>query len=69
MPERKKKGAQSLEQQLENTQERMDEALDRLKTGELPPEEEHRVKEKTKHRREMIQGLEGKLEDSTIDEP
>lgn len=69
MPERRKKGAQSLEQQLESTRERMDEALDRLKTGELPEEEERRVKEKTKHREEMIQGLEGKLRESTIEEP
>lgn len=63
MPERRKKGAQSLEQQLENTKERMDEAQDRLEMGDMPEEEQERTREKNKHREEMIAGLESELED------
>lgn len=69
MPKKRKKGYHSPEQQLENTRERMDEALDRLKTGELPEDQERRIEEKTEHREEMIHGLEGKLRDGSIEEP
>lgn len=74
MPEKKqtnkkKKGVQSLEQQLENTRERMDEARDRLEMSELPEEEQRRIKAKNKHREEMIAGLESELEDGYHEEP
>lgn len=69
MTERKrKKGAQSLKQQLKSTQERMDEAQDRLEMSNLPEEEQRNIKEKNKHRQEMIAGLESELEDG-YDEP
>ncbi|MDI9441370.1 MAG: hypothetical protein GX101_08170 [Firmicutes bacterium] len=69
MDKKRQKGAQTYKEQLENTRERMDEALDRLKTGELPEDQERRVIEKTKHREEMIRSLEDKLESSTTEEP
>lgn len=69
MEKKRQKGAQTYKEQLENTRERMDEALDRLKTGELPEDQERRVIEKTKHREEMIRSLEDKLESSTTEEP
>ncbi len=66
---KKKKGAQSLEQQLENTRERMDEAQDRLEASNLSEKEQRRIKEKNKHREEMIAGLESELEDGYNPEP
>ena len=69
MDKKRQKGAQTYKEQLENTRERMDAALDRLKTGELPEDQERRVIEKTKHREEMIRSLEDKLESSTTEEP
>lgn len=68
-PNKKKKGAQSLEQQLENTRERMDESEDRLAMSDLPEEEQRRARLKNKHREEMIAGLESELEDGYDDEP
>ncbi|HHY10580.1 MAG TPA: hypothetical protein GX528_08450 [Firmicutes bacterium] len=64
MPDNWKKGAQSPEEQLENTRERLDEAQDRLEASSLPEEEQRRIKEKNKHRKEMIAGLESELEKS-----
>lgn len=66
---KKKKGAQSLEQQLENIRERMDEAQDRLEASNLSEKEQRRIKEKNKHREEMIAGLESELEDGYNPEP
>ena len=63
MPNNKKKGAQSLQQQLENTRERMDEAQDRLEASNLPQEEQRAIKAKNKHRQEQIEGLESELND------
>mgnify|MGYP000900380361 FL=1 len=68
-PEKRKKGAQSLEQQLEDTRERMDEAQDRLEMSDLPEEEQRRIRAKNKHREEMIAGLESELEDGYNQEP
>lgn len=71
MPEKnkRKKGAQSLKQQLESTKERMDEAKDRLEMSNLPEDEQRNIKEKNKHREEMIAGLASELEDGLHEEP
>lgn len=62
MPDKRKKGVQSPKEQLKNTRERMDEAQDRLEASNLPVEEQRRIAEKNKHRKEMIANLESKLE-------
>ncbi|HHU62212.1 MAG: small acid-soluble spore protein Tlp [Bacillota bacterium] len=68
MPDKRKKGAQSKEEQLENTRARMDEADDRLELSNMSEEEKENIRLKNKHRAEQIEGLESELSDGYDDE-
>ncbi len=68
MPDKRNRGAQSKEEQLANTRDRMDEAKDRLELSNMSEEEKENIRIKNKHRVEQIEGLESELTDGRDDE-
>lgn len=68
MPDKKEKGAQSLEEQLKNTKERLDEAEDRLELSNMSESEREKIRLKNENRKRAIEGLESELTDGYYEE-
>lgn len=63
MPRENKDRRKMLEDQLENTLERMEETQETLEHDDIPDEEANRIQEKQRHRKEQIAGLRSELAD------